>query len=71
MGQWARGYASERGCGVQGEVLLALAQWAGQTVATAAVTDVWESVRGRFARLDADTFGQQRAVGRRVKWPNV
>jgi hypothetical protein len=36
---------------VPGEVLLALAQWAGQTVAAAAVTDVWESVRGRFARL--------------------
>jgi hypothetical protein len=35
---------------VSGEVL-ALAQWAGQTVAAAAVTDVWESVRGRFARL--------------------
>ena len=34
-----------------GEVLLTLAQWAGQTVAAAAVTDVWESVRGRFARL--------------------
>ena len=36
---------------MSGEVLLALAQWAGQTVAAAAVTDVWESVRGRFARL--------------------
>ena len=34
-----------------GEVLLALAQFAGQTVAAAAITDVWESVRGRFARL--------------------
>lgn len=34
-----------------GETLIALAQWAGQTVAAAAVTDVWESVRGRFARL--------------------
>jgi hypothetical protein len=34
-----------------GEVLLALAQFAGQTVAAAALTDVWESVRGRFARL--------------------
>ena len=30
---------------------LALAQFAGQTVAAAAITDVWESVRGRFARL--------------------
>lgn len=28
-----------------------LAQWAGQTVAAAAITDAWESVRGRFARL--------------------
>ena len=34
-----------------GEVLVALAQFAGQTVAAAAVTDVWESVRGRFVRL--------------------
>jgi hypothetical protein len=34
-----------------GEVLMALAQWAGQTVAAAAVTDVWESARGKFARL--------------------
>jgi hypothetical protein len=34
-----------------GEVLLALAQWAGQTVAAAAVTDVWESARRKFARL--------------------
>ena len=36
---------------MSGEVLLALAQFAGQTVAAAAVTDVWESVRGRFASL--------------------
>ena len=36
---------------MSGDVLLTLAQWAGQTVATAAVTDVWESVRARFARL--------------------
>jgi hypothetical protein len=34
-----------------GDVLIALAQWAGQTVAAAAVTDVWESVRHKFARL--------------------
>jgi hypothetical protein len=34
-----------------GEVLIALAQSAGQTVAAAAVTDVWESARGEFARL--------------------
>jgi hypothetical protein len=31
--------------------LLALAQWAGQTVAAAAVFDVWESARHKFARL--------------------
>ena len=36
---------------MSGDVLLALAQWAGQTVAAAAVTDAWETVRGRFARL--------------------
>jgi hypothetical protein len=34
-----------------GEVLLELAQFAGQTVVAAAITDVWESVRARFARL--------------------
>jgi hypothetical protein len=34
-----------------GDVLVALAQWAGQTVAAAAVTDVWEAARGRFAQL--------------------
>jgi hypothetical protein len=34
-----------------GEVLMTLAQFAGQTVAAAAITDVWEAVRGRFARL--------------------
>jgi hypothetical protein len=32
-------------------VLLLLAQFAGQTVAAAAITDVWESARGRLARL--------------------
>jgi hypothetical protein len=50
MGQWAR-VRRARGCAVPGAILLPLAQWAGQTVAAAAVTDVWESVRGRFARL--------------------
>jgi hypothetical protein len=35
---------------VPGDVLIALAQFAGQTVASAAVTDLWESARGRFAR---------------------
>lgn len=34
-----------------GELLIALAQFAGQTVAQAAITDVWESARGRFAKL--------------------
>jgi hypothetical protein len=30
---------------------MTLAQFAGQTVAGAAITDAWEAVRGRFARL--------------------
>ena len=34
-----------------GEVLMALAQWAGQTVAAAAVTDLWEAARHKVARL--------------------
>ena len=34
-----------------GEVLIALAQFAGQTVAAAAVTDVWEAARRKVARL--------------------
>jgi hypothetical protein len=34
-----------------GDALVALAQFAGQTVATAAITDAWETVRDRFARL--------------------
>jgi hypothetical protein len=34
-----------------GDVLMALAQFAGQTVETAAVTDVREADRGKFARL--------------------
>ena len=33
------------------EGLIALAQWAGQTVAAAAVTDVWEAARKKVARL--------------------
>jgi hypothetical protein len=45
------GAQGEGWCGVPGEVLMALAQFAGQTVAAAAITDVWESVRGRFALL--------------------
>jgi hypothetical protein len=34
-----------------GDAVIALAQFAGQTVAAAAVTDMWESLRGRLARL--------------------
>ncbi len=34
-----------------GDVLIALARFAGQTAAGAAITDVREAVRGRFARL--------------------
>ena len=34
-----------------GEGLMALAQFAGQTVVGAAITDVWEAARHRFARL--------------------
>ena len=34
-----------------GDVMVALAQFAGQTVAAAAITDAWEAVRGRFASL--------------------
>lgn len=36
---------------VSGDVLLTLAQFAGQTVAAAAVTDAWEAARIRLARL--------------------
>jgi hypothetical protein len=36
---------------VPGDALIALPQFAGQTVAGAAITDVWEAARGRFARL--------------------
>ena len=34
-----------------GDVLVALAQFTGQTVAAAAITDAWEAVRSGFARL--------------------
>jgi hypothetical protein len=34
-----------------GDALAALAQFAGQAVAAAAITDMWEAIRGRFARL--------------------
>jgi hypothetical protein len=36
---------------VPGDALMVLAQFAGQTVAAAAITDAWEAVRGRFAKL--------------------
>jgi hypothetical protein len=36
---------------VSGDALVTLAQWAGQTVVAAAVTDAWEAARSRFARL--------------------
>ena len=48
---WEGWPAWRMGGGVPGDVLMALAQFAGQTVAQAAITDVWEAVRGRFARL--------------------
>jgi hypothetical protein len=40
-----------KGGQMPGDVLMTLAQFAGQTVAAAAVTDMWEAVRDRFARL--------------------
>jgi hypothetical protein len=46
----ARGFWRE-GCPVSGDVLMALAQFAGQTVAAAAITDAWDAVKGRFAQL--------------------
>jgi hypothetical protein len=36
---------------MSGDVLMTLAQFAGQTVVAAAITDAWEAVRDRFARL--------------------
>lgn len=36
---------------MSGDALVALTQFAGQTVAGAAISDVWEAVRERFARL--------------------
>jgi hypothetical protein len=50
-GMWENGLTKREGGGVPSEVLMALAQFAAQTVAAAAVTDVWEAARGRFARL--------------------
>ena len=45
-----------------GDVLLALAQFAGQTVAQAAITDVWEAVRVRFAKLIGRGNGRKTEV---------
>lgn len=42
---------AEGGTEMLAEGLIALAQWAGQTVAAAAVTDVWEAARHKVARL--------------------
>jgi hypothetical protein len=50
---------------VPGDVLLALAQFAGQTVAQAAITDVWEAVRGRFAKLIGRGNGRKTEVAER------
>jgi hypothetical protein len=44
------GLSEQRG-GMPGEVLMALAQWAGQTVAAAAAADVWGTARHKIARL--------------------
>jgi hypothetical protein len=43
--------ALHRGWRMPGEALMALAQFAGQTVTAAAITDGWETARHRFARL--------------------
>jgi hypothetical protein len=44
-----------------GEALMALAQWAGQTVAASAVTDVWEAARHRVV-LAATLFAHEPAA---------
>jgi hypothetical protein len=50
--RWAgAGWCLGRGGRVSADVLVALAQFAGQTVAAAAITDAWEAARVRFARL--------------------
>jgi hypothetical protein len=47
------------------EGLIALAQWAGQTVAAAAVTDVWEAARDKVAQLlGRGDPGKAEVVGR-------
>ena len=50
-GQRIEGEPGRRPAGSGQGTALALAQLAGQTVAAAAVTDVWESARRKFARL--------------------
>jgi len=45
---------------------MALAQWAGQTVAAAAVTDVWEAARHKVARLLGR--GDPRKTGAAERW---
>src|ERR1035437_10184817 len=45
------GWHEGGGGDLPGDVLMTLAQFAGQTVAQAAITDVWDAVRGRVARL--------------------
>jgi hypothetical protein len=50
---------------MSGEALVALAQFAGQTVAAAAITDAWESVRGRFASLLGRGDAQRTQVAER------
>jgi hypothetical protein len=50
---WDRWIAErdEKGWAMPGEGLVVLAQWAGQTVAAAAITDAWESARRKIAQL--------------------
>jgi hypothetical protein len=75
-GAWREGYGTvgarvrrARGVRVPGEVFLALAQFAGQTVAAAAVTDVWELVRGRFARAAGVIHGDVAPPGPTIPGP--
>jgi hypothetical protein len=51
---------------VSSDVLVVLAQFAGRTVVSAAVTDAWESVRGRFAHLLGR--GDARRIERSERW---
>ena len=47
---------------------MALAQWAGQTVAAAAVTDVWEAARHKFARLSGPRRSEEGPRRRSGGW---